>query len=232
MSEKIEKIEKISKVTEKGSVDEISHDNNFANLEVNKGQFDTLMMQERKQPKVSAAKGIDSVETAPRKPSLMEEVTSFNQKVDTAAKSDPKNIAIQANELVAQLDELKTKLSTPNLELKSSVQSLLQGKLSHIDESLKIALNKAGVEYVAPVAQKNLSTPIERFLGFLTDAQSQLEGLGKDVERMSLVKGQISPADMLAVQVKVGYVQNEIEFFTALINKALESTKTIMNIQV
>jgi len=130
------------------------------------------------------------------------------------------------------MDELKNKLSTPNLEIKSSVQNLLQSKLTHIDESLKIALNKAGVEYVAPVAQKNLSTPIERFLGFLTSAQAGLEGLGNDVERMSLVKGQISPADMLAVQVKVGYIQNEIEFFTALLNKALESTKTIMNIQV
>lgn len=225
-----DKVEKIGKVSssDRKAVDEISHDNPDARIEVNKDHFDTLMTQERKQPSVAPAGSID----AARKPSLMEEISNFNNKVDTASRSDPKNIAVQATELVAQMDELKTKLSTPNLQIKSSVQNLLQSKLTHIDESLKIALNKAGVEYVAPVAQKNLSTPIERFLGFLTDAQSQLEGLGNDVERMSLVKGQISPADMLAVQVKVGYVQNEIEFFTALLNKALESTKTIMNIQV
>lgn len=225
-----DKVEKIGKVSssDRKAVDEISHDNPDARIEVNKDHFDTLMTQERKQPSVAPASSVD----AARKPSLMEEISNFNNKVDTASRSDPKNIAVQATELVAQMDELKTKLSTPNLQIKSSVQNLLQSKLTHIDESLKIALNKAGVEYVAPVAQKNLSTPIERFLGFLTDAQSQLEGLGNDVERMSLVKGQISPADMLAVQVKVGYVQNEIEFFTALLNKALESTKTIMNIQV
>ena len=225
-----DKVEKISSVSssDKKAVDEISHDSPDALIEVKKEHFDTLMTQERKQPFIAPASSVD----ASRKPSLMEEISNFNNKVDTASRSDPKNIAVQATELVAQMDELKNKLSTPNLEIKSSVQNLLQSKLTHIDESLKIALNKAGVEYVAPVAQKNLSTPIERFLGFLTSAQAGLEGLGNDVERMSLVKGQISPADMLAVQVKVGYIQNEIEFFTALLNKALESTKTIMNIQV
>lgn len=225
-----DKVEKISSVSssDKKAVDEISHDSPDALIEVKKEHFDTLMTQERKQPFIAPASSVD----ASRKPSLMEEISNFNNKVDTASRSDPKNIAVQATELVAQMDELKNKLSTPNLEIKSSVQNLLQSKLTHIDESLKIALNKAGVEYVAPVAQKNLSTPIERFLGFLTNAQAGLEGLGNDVERMSLVKGQISPADMLAVQVKVGYIQNEIEFFTALLNKALESTKTIMNIQV
>jgi len=225
-----DKVEKISSVSssDRKAVDEISHDSPDALIEVKKEHFDTLMTQERKQPFIAPASSVD----ASRKPSLMEEISNFNNKVDTASRSDPKNIAVQATELVAQMDELKNKLSTPNLEIKGSVQNLLQSKLTHIDESLKIALNKAGVEYVAPVAQKNLSTPIERFLGFLTSAQAGLEGLGNDVERMSLVKGQISPADMLAVQVKVGYIQNEIEFFTALLNKALESTKTIMNIQV
>ncbi len=225
MEEKIEKIGKLDK-SEKKVVDDVSY--NPADVEVNKDHFDALMMQENKKP---AIQGIESAQGG-TKPSLMDEVTSFNQKIESASKSNPKNIAVQATELIAQLDELKTKLKSPNLELKSSVQTLLQSKLNHIDESLKIALNKAGVEYVAPIAQKNLSTPIERFLGFLTDAQAQLQGLGGDVEQLALKKGEISPADMLAIQVKVGYVQQEIEFFTSLLNKALESTKTIMNVQV
>jgi len=37
---------------------------------------------------------------------------------------------------------------------------------------------------------------------------------------------------LLAVQVKLSFVQQELEFFTNVLNKALESTKTIMNIQV
>jgi hypothetical protein len=231
MEEKIEKIEKIDKLSKSDKAREIDEiyqlDAPVTNMEANKQQFDALMIQEKKKPLIAP---ISAVEAG--KPSLMDEVTSFNQKVDSASKSNPKNIAVQATDLIAQMDELKAKLATPNLEIKSSVQTLLKSKLNHIDESLKIALNKAGVEYIAPTAQKNLATPIERFIGFLTDAQAQLEGLGNDVQNMALMKGQISPADMLAVQVKVGYVQNEIEFFTGLLNKALESTKTIMNIQV
>jgi hypothetical protein len=226
--EKIEKIDKLSKSDRAKEIDEIYQlDTPVTNMEANKQQFDALMIQEKKKPLVAPVSATEA-----GRPSLMDEVTSFNQKVDSASKSNPKNIAVQATELIAQMDELKAKLATPNLEIKSSVQTLLKSKLNHIDESLKIALNKAGVEYVEPTAQKNLATPIERFIGFLTDAQAQLEGLGSDVQNMALLKGQISPADMLAVQVKVGYVQNEIEFFTGLLNKALESTKTIMNIQV
>ena len=51
------------------------------------------------------------------------------------------------------------------------------------------------------------------------------------VEQFNLT-GQITPANMLAIQMKMGYVQQQIELFTSLLNKALESTKTIMNVQV
>lgn len=224
---KIGKVEEVGRKNKVDSAEEVASQDSSKFVEANKDHFDALMVQERKQ-----AQTIETVDGV-KKPSLMDEVANFNQKIDSASKSSPKNIAVQATELIAQLDELKHKLSsTPNLEIKSSVQTLLRNKLSHIDESLKIALNKAGVEYVPPVAQKNLATPIERFLGFLTDAQNQLQGLGGEVEAIALQKGEISPAAMLAIQVKVGYVQQEIEFFTSLLNKALESTKTIMNVQV
>jgi hypothetical protein len=49
---------------------------------------------------------------------------------------------------------------------------------------------------------------------------------------MALQKDQISPASMLAIQIKVGFISQELDFFTGILNKALESTKTIMNVQV
>lgn len=231
MEEKIEKIEKIDKLDKKektNSIEELYNQDASKIAEPNKDHFEALMAQEKKKPAVEPTGAISEGS----KPSLMDEVSTFNTKVESASRSNPKNIAVQATELIAQLDELKSKLATPNIELKSSVQNLLKNRLSHIDESLKIALNKAGVEYVPPPEQKNLSTPIERFLGYITDAQAQLQSLGGDVEKIALKKGEISPADMLAIQVKVGYIQQEVEFFTSLLNKALESTKTIMNVQV
>lgn len=238
MSEKIEKIEKISSITggrDVNAPDEIYNQDAPSNIQANKEHFDSLMMQQdHKKPAIAPAESVSSNEAGrnERKPSLMDEITSFNKKINSATNSDPTNIKVQANELIAQMDELKTKLSTSKEEVKSSVKNLLTSELSHVDESLKIVLNKAGVEYASPAQQKNLATPIERFLGFITDAQVQLDSMGNDINKMAIMKDQISPAAMIAVQVKLGYVQNQVEFFTAILSQGLQATKTIMNIQV
>jgi hypothetical protein len=95
-------------------------------------------------------------------------------------------------------------------------------------------MNRAGLEYTPQPAgnQSGLIAPIDRFIGFLTHGQYQLQKLASDVQMMHLNKEEISPASMLAIQIKVGYVQQEIEFFANMLNKALESTKTIMNVQI
>lgn len=223
---KVEGIESLSEKIE--SAEDIGKDRiSSGDVGANKDFFESLMLQERK-------KEVHAVEVLgnEKKGSLLDEVRNLNYKVDHVSRAGPTEIANQADKLIAQIDEVKSKLSTSNLEIKDSVQTLLRSKLSHIDESLKIALSKAGVEYTPPAKQAGIATPIERFLGFLTHAQRQLENLGDGVQSLTAMKGQLSPATMLAIQVKVGYVQQEVELFTSLLNKLLESTKTVMNVQV
>jgi hypothetical protein len=69
-------------------------------------------------------------------------------------------------------------------------------------------------------------------LGLLTHGQTQLDTLTKDIGIMRQQQGEINPADMLLIQIKVTHIQQEIELFTSILNKALESTKTVMNVQV
>ena len=164
---------------------------------------------------------------------FISQVHDLEKKVSAIHEASPDTIIQKAHGAIAQIEDVKEKLAQPNVEIKESVQTLLTNKLSHIDESLKVALNRAGSEYTAPVASNTSpQNPIERFLGFLTHSQYQLQQLSNDVNQMHLNKTEISPGSMLAIQIKVGYVQQEIEFFTALLNKTLESTKTIMNVQV
>lgn len=193
----------------------------------NKEQFDSLLsleQQKAKEPKV------DPIEA----PSLMDQVREINHKVDAVSKASPKDLIAKAEEVIRQIESVKETLATPNLELKGSVQTLLKNKLSHIDENLKVALNRTGVEYVPEAInpQNNLVSPIERFIGFLTHGQNQLQQLAQNVEMMHLNQKDINPATMLAIQIKVGYVQQEIELFTNMLNKSLESIKTIMNVQI
>jgi hypothetical protein len=224
--EKIEEVKKISQSAKSVGLDPL--EDQMAAAGPDKERFDSLMTVAPPE-KTAAIEPIDPNQ----KPSLMDEVRNLSNKVDSITKISPKALVAQAQEVISQIDTIKEKLATPNLEIKSSVQTLLRNKLSHIDENIKVALSRAGVEYkdVEPIT-RGTENPIERFLGFLTDGQARLDALSGDIEQMHLNKDSISPAAMLAIQVKVGYVTQELEFFTSLLNKALESTKTIMNVQV
>lgn len=167
--------------------------------------------------------------------SLMDQIRELNTKVEKVSKASPDTVVALSSDVIKQIEDVKTKLATPGLEIKGSVQTLMNNKLSHIDESLKVALNRAGVEYtpqakVAPTS--NLAGPIEKFIGLLTHGQYQMQHLSEEVSKMGGANSKFTPADMLAIQIKVGYVQQEIELFTNILNKSLESIKTIMNVQI
>lgn len=167
------------------------------------------------------------------KVSLMDEISALNRKVENAPKADPQQLAIQSKEVIAQIEELKNRLTDPHVEIKNDYKQILRNKLEHVDESLKIALDKAGVEYVAPIAaEQSGNTPIERFMNLLTQGQEQLGQLGGQLQKLGNTRENINPANLLMVQMKVNYIQQELEFFTSVLNKALEGTKTIMNVQV
>jgi flagellar hook-basal body complex protein FliE len=197
--------------------------------EPNKDYFESLMQQKNVTVEKTEAVSND----APKKAgaTLFDEVKNINQMPKVATRSSSNELVAQAEDVIAQIDTLKTKLETPELDIKSSVQTLLRNKLNHIDENLKVALDKTGSEYAKPERSEGMSKPIDRFLGLLTHSQNQLETLASDVKAMA-VNNEMSPASMLLIQIKVAKVQQEIELFTSMLNKALESTKTIMNVQV
>ena len=219
-----EKIEKISKIVENES--EIKTPK--VAREPNRDYFDELMRQRSVKTEVAEQMKIEG-----QKLSLMDEVRNLNQKTTELTRATPLELSRQADDVIAQIDTLKHKLETPDLTIKDSMQTVLKTKLDHIDESLKTALSKANLEYTPAEVQKaKLTNPIERFLGLLTHGQEQLQTLTKDIQFMADKPNGYTPADMLLIQVKVTHVQQEIELFTSMLNKALESTKTIMNVQV
>lgn len=169
----------------------------------------------------------------PNQNSLMDEVRALNRQVNNANKADPVQLADQSRGVIAQIEDIKGRLADPSLEIKGDYKRILRNKLEHIDENLKIALEKAGLEYLPPeILEGPGNTPVERFLGMLSNGQDQLKSLGGELAAIGGNQTHISPANLLMVQIKVNYIQQELEFFTSLLNKALESTKTIMNVQV
>ncbi len=220
-----EKIDKISKVTKDIQAEETKKPQTVPNRD----HFEDLMNQGVADKQVNMEE--KNIEEVAKQNTLMDEVRDANHS-RIHSNLSPEGLVAQTQDVINKIDTLKQDLNTPNLELKGSVQNLLKNKLEHIDENLKIALTKVGTEYTPPEATSNVAKPIERFIGFLTHSQYQLDNLATDVRTMHLDNKTLSPASMLAVQIKVAYVQQELEFFTSLLNKALESTKTIMNVQV
>ena len=223
-SEYVEKIEAIEE-----SHGEIAEEiESPERLPANKEHFNAHM-QEKNQ--------IAAVETkSPDKTSLMDAVRDLNYTPSSPGQVSHDKLVVQTKEAIAKIEDIKQTLESPNVNIKNSSQPILQNKLTHINESLQVALSRAGVELnpadTTIPAKNSLANPIERFLGFLTDGQGKLQTLGQELTVMSAKNQQLTPVNMLAIQVKVGQIQQELELFSSLLNKALESIKTIMNIQV
>lgn len=218
----ISKIEEVSKVSKsKGAA--AAAEEVVERVAPNREHFSQLMQQDVAQTPQEGAQRVN----------FMEEIKHLQKKASEISKASPDTVLQQSRSTIAQIEEVKTKLAQPNVEINPSTQTLLTNKLTHIDESLKVALNRVGTEFSPSAATAKVrENPIERFLGYLTHSQYTLQKLSDDINQMGLNKTEISPASMLAIQMKVGYMTQEVEFFTAILNKALESTKTIMNVQV
>lgn len=219
-------VEKIEKVTEKRSPASLEYESfePETRLSPNKDHFASLM-----NPADTDTADVRKVSTA--KNSIVEEVANVDRMANHAQQS-PQHLITQANEVMGKIEELKLKLNTPNLEIKSSVQQEMRNKLSHIDDSLRVAMSRTGLEYTPPPPADGAQNAIHRFLGLLTDGQDKLQNLTTDIARLDASGAPFSPATMIVLQLKIGMMQQQIEFFSTLLNKALESTKTIMNVQV
>lgn len=223
MSDEI--IEKITKIEE--GKDESSIQKKTV---PNRDHFESLMQQSTDTSKIKVQEGAET-DTA-KQSTLMDEVRNSNHSTYYGQVS-PEGLVAQTQSVIAQIENIKQSLSTPNLDLKGSVQTLLKSKLEHVDENLKVALEKMGTsEYQAPPQLSGLGNPLERFVGYLTHSQYNLDRISNDINEIGKNGKEMSPASMMVVQMKVFYIQQELEFFTNLLNKALESTKTIMNVQV
>jgi len=225
----IEKIDKIDALEDRSQVYEKYVQEQENRVPPNKESFTGHMTQQAEQ--FSATRKVESA-----KVSLTEEVSSLSKQVDRLKGAPKSQLIAKVEKAQDKMRELQHAISDPAFKEKATVgdETKLMHELTHMDESLKVTLNKAGLEYkssLAPIEQVK-KNPIETFLGFLENGQKDLNTLGGEVFNFQRNGHAISPADMIAVQYKVNTVQQQVELFTATLNKALETIKSIMNTQV
>lgn len=241
MSEQQEKFQKIAKIDEvEGVLGAKPTSENLDKLSaLSKAKFDAALEQAenrvdyyasvRQQAKVAASEELQ----VPKGPSPIDAVR-MDRKV-TRAEPTPENLVAQAEALQSDFAKVKDSLAqAPDVQLNKTQQSLLSEKLVHVDTTLKAALSTAGAEL--KIEPSDIATlkqnPVFKFMSYLTQGEGRLQEITAQIQRLSYTNGNLSPEKLLAVQLKLGFVQQELEFFTNVVNKALESTKTIMNVQV
>jgi len=223
-----DKIEKVASLDEKETQLDKMETKVTERTQPVEGKFETMMDK-----KLTDEDG--ALKTAASEKPNVEDIARQQSQVNAHDRAVTKgDLVTQTTEASQRIEQVKSELETPNLEIKKPVRRLMRSKLTHIAEDLQIALSKAGTEPVqAPeIAGSETVNPATKFFDHLTHAQYQLDHLGSYLQAMVDTEKDLSPANMLAIQIKVNKVQQELEFFTNLLNKSLESTKALMNVQV
>jgi len=232
---KVLKIEKIEKV-EASEAAELTRIEGAKAETSSKTKFDAALAKaEVSYEKVPKKEAVIEVQKGP---SPIEELSMSAKKIQ---RLEPANLT----RVVSLAEETRQKLQAPIQKIEETLKKEPTAKLSpiheiplserlvHIDATLKSALGIAGLEakpmekVVGPQAN-----PLVKFLNYLTHGDRQLSNVAVEIAKLDTAKGEITPAKLLAIQIKLNFVQQEIEFFTNVLNKGLESVKTLMNIQV
>lgn len=170
------------------------------------------------------------------KPSPIAELSMSEKRVDRL-----KPVTIE--ELIEKGDAARTKFAdaiskveetdkkNPDLRVSRAHDAILTDKLIHVDSNLQTALSKVGVEVKAQDVAPS-SSPLRKYLNYLTNSDKQMHTLVSEIQGFNVTNQRLKPEQLLSLQIKINYIQQQIEFFTNILNKAVEGTKTIMNIQV
>lgn len=138
----------------------------------------------------------------------------------------------QAKSAHVTLGDISTQLNTKNLKLKQSQRYLLRNKLGDANSMLKAANLKAGGELPAPPTTASSGGIIGKFLDFVNEGQSHISAIQKKLVGMKEKGDSLNPADFLAIQLKLGHAQQEIEYASIMLSKAVEDMKMLFNVQL
>jgi hypothetical protein len=176
----------------------------------------------------SSKSGSSAVEEAP---SPMDIASKDSSVQSSGNKVNQQDLINQVKKQVDSFNKLTTKASQLNnqnftAELKQQWGELFK---THSTEALN-SLNDISSRLNLPQSdtQTLISPKIKGFLNYLSGSQDQLKKIQGVLSNPST---KLDPGTLMAIQVKMNNVQQQIEFFSVALGKGLEDVKSIMNIQ-
>ncbi len=183
------------------------------------GSFESAMEKAAKQPSPAAKPGGVSPMELAQNPTPLTQGPTFD------------GLLSQTKSVQGMLGDINTNLQTKNLKLKQSDRASLRSKLTNANSYLKAANTKMGAE----VAEEPPATGggiLGKFLGLVTQGQSNVAAAQKQLLDMKNKGASLNPADFLAIQIKLAHAQQEIEYASMMLANTVSGLKTLFNIQL
>lgn len=182
--------------------------------------FEEFMQKAGQQPEVKTSGNLSPFELSQGKTPL-------------AAGATFDSLMTQVKQAQTTLGDINNGLNTKNLKLKQSQRYLLKNKLTDANAHIRAANAKMGAETPPPAApQASGGGIIGKFLDYVSEGQSNLMAAQQQILNLKGKGDSLKPADFLAIQLKLGHAQQEIEFASIMLSKAVDDLKMIFNIQL
>jgi len=156
----------------------------------------------------------------------------MQQSTKVTANPTADSVTAQMKTSSGTLGDLQSKLNTPNLKLKPHQKHLLRNKLSNANSLISTATEKTGAKTTPLPAGVSRQNPIARFLSYVTNSQQKLAESQQQIQNIAKSGKTMSPGAYLLVQVKLNKAQQELEYSSVVLSKAVDDIKTLFNVQI
>lgn len=138
----------------------------------------------------------------------------------------------QMNSTSSVLGDVQNQLGTKNLKLKPSQKYLLRNKLNEANSQIRAAAGKTGAELPPHPTGLSRKNPIAKFLALVQDGQNSMHNAAAKIRELKASGKPLNAGELLLVQVKLNKAQQELEYSSVLLSKAVDDIKTLFNIQI
>ena len=193
---------------------------------------------EQKLPGEAARPFSSYMEGGPRNPLLeagkTPQVSPFDLAHGKVPASGPTLTTLQEQAKMAHstLGDISNQLQTPKLKLKRSTKYLMKNKLTAANAYIKSASAKMGAKQLPEEEVPSGASPLQKFLGLVTSGQNQLQEAQDFMKNIASKGDELKPGEMLLVQIKLSKAQQQIQYSSMLLGKAMDDLKMMMNIQL
>ena len=129
------------------------------------------------------------------------------------------------------LGTVEQQLNTPNLKFKRSQSHLIRNKLTDANDYLRSATDKLGADSPEPRSSAGMSM-LGKLLAYVGTGQDQLNVIQQQLHKLSSSGASVNGPDMLVLQIKLSQAQQEVEYSATLVNKMIDSLKTLFSVQL